>query len=120
MGTYQTAYLPGSRPGSGQITASSPPQLPAPADQPFFLALDEAMLRPRGPQDPERHPALWRRRLLYWVHQKRVGLWLALLIGLGALAYALAVFTDASHRYAPSYYEPKDMERWQWVQRGSR
>lgn len=120
MGTYQTPCPPGGRPGSGQVTAPPPPQVPPLDDQPIFLALDEAMWRPQRSQGPGRRKPRWPRRLACWVREKRLGLWLALLIGLGGLAYVLAFFTDVSRQYAPSYYEPKDVERWQWLQRGPR
>ena len=66
--------------------------------------------------------ARWQRRLRLWARQKRLGLWLAVLLGLGGLAYVVVRFTEATRRYAPSYYEPKDLERQHLLegQRGGR
>ena len=59
------------------------------------------------------------RRLRLWARQNRLGLWLAVLLGVGGLAYAVVCFTEAMGRYAPSYYEPKDLERQrQWERQG--
>ncbi len=52
-----------------------------------------------------------RRRLGLWFRERRVGLWLAVLLGLVGLAYAVTRFIEATGRYGPSYYEPKDIER---------
>jgi hypothetical protein len=59
------------------------------------------------------------RRLRYWARQKRVVLWAILLAGLLGLGYALAVLTGAGERYAPSYYEPKDIERQKHLEGGT-
>ncbi len=61
--------------------------------------------------------ARWRWRLAWWARQNRVGLWLTLLVVLAALAYAVAVFTEAGRRYGPGGYEPKDMERQRFLER---
>ena len=61
--------------------------------------------------------ARWRRRLRLWARQNRLGLWLAVLLGLGGLAYAVVRFTEATGRYGPTYYEPKDIERQRFQER---
>ncbi len=120
MRTFQTPYPSGSRPGNGQPTAPAPPPPLPVIDQPVFPALDETRLWPVGRRRPTRRRTLWRVRLILWARQKRLGLWVGFLIGSVALAYALMIFADASRGYAPSYYEPKDTERWRWMQQLSR
>ncbi len=61
--------------------------------------------------------ARWRRRLRLWARHNRLGLWLAVLLGLVGLAYAVTRFTEATGRYGPSYYEPKDLERQRLLER---
>lgn len=118
MGTYSTINPKVDRPASDQFLPSSP--LPPPVvDQPIFLILDSAMRRPVG-DHPRGSRSLRRRRLGWWMRENRLGLWAGLVIGFAALAYALVLFTDASHRYGPTYYEPKDLDRWEWVRHSRR
>ena len=56
-------------------------------------------------------------RLRLWARQNRLGFWLAVLLGLGGLAYAVVHFTGATGRYDPIYYEPKDLERQRHLER---
>ena len=57
------------------------------------------------------------RRLRLWARQNRLGFWLAVLLGLAALAYAVVRFTDATRSYVGPEYEPKDMERQRYLGR---
>ena len=62
----------------------------------------------------------WRRRLVWWARQNRVGLWVVALLAMLALAYGLVVLTDAARTYVFPGYEPKDMQREQFLEREQR
>ena len=53
----------------------------------------------------------WRRRIARWSRRRRAGLWLAVVLVLAAVAYALVYFGQVTSRYQPLGYEPKDIER---------
>ena len=63
--------------------------------------------------------ARWGRRLRHWARRNRLGAWLVVIAALLGLAYALALLTNATSRYAPSFYEPKDLERGRQVEQGT-
>jgi hypothetical protein len=55
-------------------------------------------------------------RFRLWARQRRLALWLAVLLGLLALAYGVTRFIEATGRYGPSGYDPKDMERQRYLE----
>ncbi|HEY7676660.1 MAG TPA: hypothetical protein VIG69_06295 [Candidatus Methylomirabilis sp.] len=61
--------------------------------------------------------ARWHVRFMLWARQRRLGLWLAVLLGLLGMAYAVTRFIEATGRYGPSYYDPKDIERQRFLER---